>query len=391
MLDLKAIRDELRARRIDGWLFYDFHRRDPIAYQLLGLGAGMATRRWFYLVPATGTPRKLVHRIESAALDPLPGRKLVYAGLDELMKQLPRLLGRNRTFAMQYSPKAAIPTVSLVDAGTIELIRSLGHKVVSSAALVQKFAACWSPEQFQSHLAAGKVIDRVMQQAFSQAATYVRQGKPLTEYELQQWILEQFRANLIVTDEPPIVALGHNSGNPHYEPKAGASATLREGELLLLDVWGRTRSSTSVYYDITWVGFLGPTVPGKYAKIFSIVKDARDAAVRLVAEAVKAGRTVRGWEVDRAARDVIRKAGYARYFVHRTGHSIGTEVHGIGANMDGLETRDDRAIVPHTCFSIEPGIYLPEFGVRSEVNVYVAERQARVTGAVQDAIVPLLA
>jgi len=392
MPNIQAIQAELRASKLGGWLFYDFHRRDPIAQRILGLSAdGMATRRWFYMIPAKGTPRKLVHRIESGALDSLPGQKLVYAGQDELRRNLPRLLGRAKTVAMQYSPRNAIPYVSMVDAGTVELVRSLGRKVVSSADLVQKFEASWTPEQFQTHLAAGRVIDRITREAFAQAAKRVRENGALTEYDLQQWILEEFRANSIVTDEAPIVAVGPHSGDPHYEPKATGSATIRNGDLLLLDIWGKQKSAGSVYYDITWMGFLGSRVPAKYAKIFSIVKEARDAAIAFVQQAVADGRSIQGRQVDRAAREVIRKAGYGKYFVHRTGHNIGQEVHGNGANMDGLETQDVRRIIPHTCFSVEPGIYLAEFGVRSEVNVYVEERQARVTTAVQSEILALLA
>ena len=324
-------------------------------------------------------------------MDGLPGKKLLYAGIDELKKNLTKLLGREKTLAMQYSPLSAIPIISLVDAGTVELVRSYGKKVVSSGELIQKFAARWTPDQLNGHQAAGRCIDRIIQQAFGQAATYVRQGKPLTEYELQQWVIEQFRANLLVTDDAPIVAIGPNSGNPHYEPTAASSQMLREGEVLLLDVWWKLRAADSVYYDITWVGFLGAKVPDKVAQVFAIVKEARDAAVHLAQEAVKDGRRICGWQVDQAARKVIEKAGYGKYFIHRTGHNIGQEVHGLGTNMDSLETRDDRPIVPHTCFSVEPGIYLPEFGIRSEVNVYVAERQARVTGAVQNEVIPLLA
>jgi Xaa-Pro aminopeptidase len=351
----------------------------------------MAKRRWFYLIPAKGEPRKLVHRIEAGMLDALPGQKFVYASYDELRKGLPKLLGRAKTLAMQYSPENAIPYVSTVDAGTVELVRGFKRKVVSSAELVQKFEARWTPEQFEAHLQAGKVIDRVMQQAFGQAGAYARQGKALTEYDLQQWILQQFRANLVVTDSAPIVAVGPNSGDPHYEPKPEGSRPIREGDFLLLDIWGKTRAQRSVYYDITWVGYLGSKVPETYTRIFRVVKEARDAAVTLVQDAVKGGRALRGFEVDQAARRVIEKAGYAKYFVHRTGHNIGQEVHGTGANMDSLEMRDDRRIIPHTCFSVEPGIYLPEFGVRSEVNVYVADRQARVTGAVQSEVLAILA
>ena len=392
MPDIKAIQSELRTAGLDGWLFYDFHHRDPIAQRVLGLPAeGMATRRWFYLIPARGEPRKLVHCIESGALDNLPGQKLVYAGQDELRKNLSRLLGRAKKVAMQYSPRNAIPYVSMVDAGTVELVRSLGCKVVSSADLVQQFEACWTPEQFESHLDAGRVIDRITQEAFAEAARCVRSKTPLAEYDLQQWILQQFRANSLVVDEAPIVAVGPHAGDPHYEPKPGSSAPIREGDLLLLDIWGKCSAPGSVYYDITWMGFLGARVPQKYAKIFLIVREARDRAVAFVQDAGAAGREIRGWQVDGIAREVIRKAGYAKYFVHRTGHNIGQEVHGNGANMDGLETRDIRRIIPHTCFSVEPGIYLPEFGVRSEVNVYIEEGRARVTGPVQTEILALLA
>ena len=391
MLDIKAIQSELRAAGLGAWLFYDFRHRDPIAHRVLGLSAeGMASRRWFYVIPARGKPRKLVHRIESGMLDSLPGQKLVYASQEELRKSLPRLVGGVKRVAMQYSPRNAIPYVSMVDAGTVELVQSAGCKVVSSADLVQRFEACWTPEQLDSHLEAGRVIDRVRQEAFAQAANHVRNKTPLTEYDLQQWILEQFRANSIVTDEPPIVAVNQHSGDPHYEPKPGSAAPIHEGDLLLLDIWGKRQAPGSVYYDITWMGYLGSKVQEKYAKIFSIVREARDRAVAFVRDAVAAGRTIQGWQVDGAAREVIRKAGYAKYFVHRTGHNIGQEVHGNGANMDGLETQDVRRIIPHTCFSVEPGIYLPEFGVRSEVNVYVEDKQARVTGAVQTEILALL-
>jgi Xaa-Pro aminopeptidase len=392
MPDIPAIQAELRASKLDGWLFYDFHRRDTIAQHILELPAdAMATRRWFYLIPAKGAPRKLVHRIESGALNTLPGDKLIYAGKDELRKNLPRLLGRAKTLAMQYSPRNAIPYVSMVDAGTVELVRSLGRKVVSSADLVQKFEACWTPGQFESHLDAGRVIDRVTREAFAHAADNVRRSAALTEFDLQQLILEQLRANSIVADDAPIVAVGPHSGDPHYEPEAKGSAPIRKGDLLLLDIWGKKQVPGSVYYDITWMGFLGEKVPERFSEIFSIVKGARDTAVAFVRQAVAAGELIQGWQVDRAAREVIRKAGYAKYFVHRTGHNIGQEVHGNGANMDGLETQDVRRIIPRTCFSVEPGIYLPEFGVRSEVDVYVEEKQARVTGAVQSEILVLLA
>jgi len=391
MPDIGAIQKALRAQNLDAWLFYDFHHRDPIAASILGLSGGMGTRRWFYLVPARGTPRKLVHRVESRALDDLPGKTLLYSQLDELYENLPRLIGRAWRVAMQYSPKNAIPYVSMVDAGTIELVRSVGCVVISSADLVQEFEATWSAEQYRTHQAAGRVVDRVTQEAFVHAAATVRAGRPLDEYELQQWMLAQLQAGGVTTADPPIVAIGAHSGDPHYEPAAAKSAPIREGELLLLDVWGKLEAPHSVYYDITWVGYLGATVPPKYAKVFAVVQVARDRAVAYVQSAVKAGRPIQGWQVDGAAREVIRKAGYGKYFVHRLGHNIGQEIHGNGANMDGFETRDVRRVLPHTCFSVEPGIYLPEFGIRSEVNVFVDEGEARVTGPMQTAILPLLA
>ena len=391
MPDIKAIQSELRASKIDGWLFYDHHHRDPIAGHILGLGEnGMATRRWFYFIPSRGEPRKLVHRVEQGALDSLAGRKQVYSGWQELHKALGKLLSGSRKIAMQYSPDNSIPYIGLVDAGTVELVRKLKKRVITSADLVQKFEAAWTPEQLVSHLEAGKIIDRVRQAAFERAASRVRESQPITEFELQQWMLEQFRANGLTTAEPPVAAVQPNNGNPHYEPSARASRPIRAGDLLLLDMWAKFDRPRSVYYDITWVGYLGARVPDAYAKIFRIVRDARDRAIAFVGDSVTRGRTIHGWEVDNVTREVIRKAGYAKYFVHRTGHSIGQEVHGNGANMDGLETRDDRKIIPHTCFSIEPGIYLPEFGIRSEVNVYVGERDARVTGAIQQEILPLL-
>ena len=390
MLQIEAIQGELRSAGLDGWLFYDFHHRDPIAARVLGLGGGMGTRRWFYLIPKQGAPRKLVHRIESSALDSLPGKKWVYASLEEMEKHLRRLLSRCRKVAMQYSPRNAIPYVSLVDAGTVELVRAQGCRVVSSADLVQKFEACWSAEQYRSHLEAGRVIDRVTQGAFAQAASRARGKSSLSEYELQQWILEKFRAAGLTTEESPIVAVGPHSGDPHYEPRASGSSRIRAGDLLLLDVWGKMDRPGSVYYDITWVGYLGARVPAKYEKIFGVVAAARDRAIGFVQQSLAAGRAVQGWQVDRVAREAIRKAGYGKYFVHRTGHSIGQEVHGAGANMDGLETHDQRRILPRSCFSIEPGIYLPEFGIRSEVNVYIDGSEARVTGPVQTGILPLL-
>ncbi|HZV90226.1 MAG TPA: M24 family metallopeptidase [Candidatus Binatus sp.] len=389
--DINGIQNDLRAAKLDGWLFYDFRGRDPIAQGILQLPPGMRTRRWYYFVPAKGTPRKLVHKIETESLAALPGDTLFYAGQEELRKNLGRLLGRAKNVAMQYSPKNAIPYVAMVDAGTVELVRSTGVKVVSSADLVQKYEACWSQAQLESHLAAGAVIDRVVREAFQLAAKNVREKKTFTEYDLKQWILKEFESAGIAVDQGPDIAVGLHASDPHYGPTPETASPIREGDLLLLDVWGKTKTAGSVYYDITWVGYLGAKVPEKMAKIFGIVREARDKAIELIQSSIATGKPLQGWQVDKAARKVIEKAGYGKYFFHRTGHNIGQTVHGNGVNMDGLETHDVRHLIPRTCNSIEPGIYLPEFGIRSEVNMYIGEKEARVTGAVQKEILALLA
>ena len=390
-LNIAEVQKDLRAAKLDGWLFYDFRGRDPIAQHILGLPPGMRTRRWFYFVPTKGEPRKLVHKIESAALAALPGETLYFSAHQELAANLKKLLGRAKNVAMQYSPKNAIPYVSMVDAGTIELVRSAGAKVATSADLVQKYEACWSKAQLESHMAAGRAIDQIVKGAFAQAAEAVKKGTPLTEYDLKEWILRQFDQAGIVTEEGPDIAVNANASDPHYGPTKANAAPIREGDLLLLDVWGKQKAEGSVYYDVTWVGYLGKKVPEKYAKVFKVVRDARDAAVELIRSRVRAGKPLQGWEVDNAARHVVDKAGFGKYFFHRTGHNIGTSVHGNGVNMDGLETRDERHLIPQTCNSVEPGIYLKEFGIRSEVDVYVDEKEARVTGAIQNEILPLLA
>ncbi|MGA7907732.1 MAG: Xaa-Pro peptidase family protein [Candidatus Sulfotelmatobacter sp.] len=388
-MDLAAIQAALRERNIDAWLFYDHHHRDPIAYRTLGLPAGqMVTRRWFYLVPAEGEPVKLVHKIEAGHLDSLPGKKLQYSGWQELFDNLKAMLSSSRDIAMQYSPNNIVFYVSLVDGGTIDLLRGLGKNVVSSADLVAQFEATWSEEQIKSHFAARDAIDAITAGAFQEIGKRARNGGT-TEYAIQQWFMEAFGRENIVTDDPPIVAANANAGNPHYEPRGDRPAPIREGDLVLLDVWGKKNTPGAVYYDITWMGFVGAAPSGRMHEIFTVVRDARDAGVKTVIDAVNAGRRIAGWEVDRATRGHIQKAGYGDYFIHRTGHSIGTEVHANGANMDDLEIHDERQILPNSCFSIEPGIYLPEFGVRSEVNVLVRAKSAEVTGKIQREIVTI--
>jgi Xaa-Pro dipeptidase len=388
---LEEMQSDLRAAKLDGWLFYDFRGRDPIAHRILQLPNHMRTRRWFYFVPAKGTPKKLVHKIETQSLAAVPGDTLYYSGQDELRKNLKKIMRQAKMVAMQYSPKNAIPYVAMVDAGTVELVKSCGAKVVTSADLVQKYEACWTPAQLQSHLEAGKAIDRIVADAFAAAAKGVHSKKPLTEFELQQWILREFEKAGLMTEEGPDVAVNAHASDPHYAPSAELPTPIKEGDLLLLDVWGKTMAEGSVYYDISWVGYLGAEVPEKYTKVFGVITAARDKAVELIRASVAAGKPVQGWQVDKAARSVVEKAGYGKYFIHRTGHNIGTAVHGNGVNMDGLETHDSRRLIAGTCNSVEPGIYLPEFGMRSEVNVYVGESEARVTGAVQGEILALLA
>ena len=390
-MNLSEMQQDLRAAKLDGWLFYDFRGRDPIAHRILQLPPHMRTRRWYYFVPAKGTPRKLVHKIESQSLASLPGETLYYAGQDELRKNLAKLFSRAKTVAMQYSPKNEIPYVAMVDAGTVELVRGAGPKVVSSADLVQKYEACWTPEQLEGHLAAGKVIDRIIRDAFALAARRVREKQPITEWELCQWIVKEFAAEGITADEGPDVAVNEHASDPHYAPSAERPTPIREGDLVLLDVWGKLKKPGSVYYDISWVGYMGPKVPEKPAKIFSVLREARDRAVDLIKTSVAKGKPLQGWQVDKAARSVVERAGFGKYFFHRTGHSIGESVHGNGVNMDGLETKDVRHLIPGTCSSVEPGIYLPEFGIRTEVDVYIGEKEARVTGAVQNQILALLA
>jgi Xaa-Pro dipeptidase len=386
-MNLAAIQAALRERNIDAWLFYDHHHRDPIAYRLLRLPKSlMVTRRWFYLIPAEGEPQKLVHKIEAGHLDSLPGEKDQYAGWQELFDKIKKMLTNHRDIAMQYSPNNSIFYISLVDGGTLELIRGLGKNVVSSGDLVAMFEATWSEGQIQSHFAARDSIDQITAEAFREIRRRVRSGGT-HEHEMQQWFMEAFAREKLVTEDPPIVAVNQNSGNPHYSPQSGSSSPIREGDCVLLDVWGKKDTPDAVFYDITWVGHVGATPPEKFEEVFKVVSRARDVGVKTVQEAVAANKNIAGWEVDRAVRNHIGEADFGDYFIHRTGHSIGTEIHANGANMDDLEIHDERQILPNSCFSVEPGIYLPEFGIRLEVNVLVRQHTAEVTGKIQREIV----
>ena len=386
-MNLSAIQSALRERNIDAWLFYDHHRRDPIAYRVLGLPDNlMVTRRWYYLVPAEGEPTKMVHKIEAGHLDSLPGTKKRYSAWQELFEGLKTMLANHRDIAMQYSPNNIVFTVSLVDAGTIDMIRGMGKNVVSAADLIALFEATLSDEQIKTHFAARDLIDPITKAAFQEIGRRVRNGGT-TEHEMQQWIMEAFARDGLITDDPPIVAANANSGNPHYEPSADHPVRLREGDFVLLDIWAKQNKPGAAYYDITWTGVIGKAPSDRQREVFEVVRNGRNAGVEKVKNAIAAGQPICGWEVDRVTRDQIKQAGFGEYFIHRTGHSIGTEVHSNGANMDDLEIHDERRILPNTLFSIEPGVYLPEFGVRSEVNVLVRPKGAEVTGKIQDEIV----
>jgi Xaa-Pro aminopeptidase len=382
MFDLTAVQSALREEGVDGWLLYDFRGLNVLARRVVQMPEGtMLSRRWFYFVPAEGEPRKLVHRIESGALDHLPGSKIVYLRWQELEAGVAALVRGTKRVAMEFSPRNANPYVSRVDAGTLELVRANGPEIVPSGDLIQRFEACWDDEQWAMHLEAARHTRSAYDVAFGFITQRLRAGRPPRETEVQQVILDHFKANRVVCDHAPICAVGPNSGNPHYEPVAGKDAVVTEGSFVLIDLWAKCDRPRSVYSDLTRTAFAGREVPAKIREVFGIVARARDAAIDKVRSAFAEGRPLQGWEVDHAARDVIEQAGYGEAFCHRTGHSIGQEVHGNGANMDGLETREDRKVLRRTCFSVEPGIYLAEFGVRSEVDVFVdGAGKVHVTG-----------
>jgi Xaa-Pro aminopeptidase len=393
MFNLPEVQTALQQSGLDGWLLYDFRGLNVLARRVLGIGAeSHLTRRWFYFIPARGEPRKLVHRIESGALDPYPGGRQVYLRWQELEAGVQSLVQGARKVAMEYVPRNANPYVSRVDAGTVELVRSFGVEVVPSGDLVQRFEACWDDEQWEMHLEAARHTRSAYDVAFQFIRERTRNGGSVRETEVQARIMEHFAAHKLVTDHPPIVGAGPHSGDPHYAPGAGSDAAIREGDFVLIDLWAKCDRPRAVYSDLTWTCFVGREVPARYQEIFKIVARARDAAIAKVRDAFAAKRPLQGWAVDQAARDVIEQAGYGQYFCHRTGHSIGQETHGNGANMDNLETHEERRVLPRTCFSVEPGIYLPEFGVRSEVNVFVdGQERVHVTGGEpQTEVVPLL-
>ena len=382
MFDLAAVQAAIRAQNLDGWLLYDFRGLNVLALRIVAPPPDRhMTRRWFYFVPASGEPRKLVHRIESGALDHLPGSARVYLRWQELEDGVKSLVTGAKRIAMEYVPRNANPYVSRVDAGTVELVRSFGPEIVSSGDLVQQFEATWDDEQWAMHREAAVHTRSAYDVAFDFIAKRIKTNGSVGEAEVQARIMEHFAAHGLITDHPPIVGVGPHSGDPHYAPNPASDTPIREGDFVLIDLWAKFDRPRSVYSDLTRVAFVGDRVPEEYTKIFKIVAAARDAGIDCVRRAFAEKRPLQGWEVDQATRDVIEKAGYGEYFCHRTGHSIGQETHGNGANMDNLETHEERRVMPRTCFSIEPGIYLDQFGVRSEVNVFIdGQGGVHVTG-----------
>jgi Xaa-Pro aminopeptidase len=392
-LDIEAVQAALRGQGLDAWLLYDFRGSNAIAADVTGVGrqgGHLATRRWYYLIPASGEPRGLVHAIESHVLSHLPGTADRYAGRAQLESGLQRLLQGLRRIAMEYSPGCAIPYVSRVDAGTVELVRQLGVEVASSGDLVQQFSAVWGETEIASHVAASEKLYRIKDRAFEEAARRLKDGTATTEYQIQQLMAAWFAEEGLVSDSAPVVAAERNAGDPHYLPTSSATRTIGKDEVLLLDLWGKLGQPGAVFADITWVGYTGRQVPSRIADAFAAVRDARDAAVELVQQRTRSGQEIRGFEVDRASMAVLRGAGYADAILHRTGHSLGEAVHGNGVNMDDYETHDDRRLLPGTGFTIEPGVYFADFGIRSEINMIARDRDATVTGPRQSELLALL-
>jgi Xaa-Pro dipeptidase len=391
--DVAAIQQSLRAAGLDGWLLYDFHGSNPIAARLLGTAeAGkMTTRRWFYLVPAAGEPKGLVHAIERQTLDGLPGQKTAYAGRQQLETELTKLLAGMTRVAMEYSPECAIPYISRVDGGTLEAVRQRGVDVQSSGDLVQRFEAAWDGHALETHRDASRALYRIKDRAFGLVAKNVHDRISTTEFEIQQQMAGWFKEEGLMSDSDPVVAAQENAGKPHYLPTAALNRRINPNELVLLDLWGKKAGdAAAVYADITWVGFTGATVPDEMARVFNAVGGARDEAASLAQDSARHQRDLRGWQVDRAARAVLEGAGYGEQILHRTGHNLGHDVHGNGVHMDDYESHDDRRLLPGTGFTIEPGLYFSSFGVRSEINVFYGEHDAPITGPVQTEILRLV-
>ncbi|VTR94443.1 peptidase m24 : Peptidase M24 OS=Planctomyces limnophilus (strain ATCC 43296 / DSM 3776 / IFAM 1008 / 290) GN=Plim_0332 PE=4 SV=1: Peptidase_M24 [Gemmata massiliana] len=381
MFDLSAVQSAIREAGFDGWLLYDFRGLNVLAQRVAGVGPKLS-RRWFYFVPATGEPKKLVHAIEPSSLDHLPGaNKTVYRKWQDLEAGVGALVSGAKRVAMEYSERNANPYIGRVDAGTIELVKSFGCAIAASGDLIQQFEAVWDDDQEKSHFEAAKLCREAYDVAFNFIASEIKAKGGVLETAVQARIMKHFADNGMTTYSPPIVGVGPHSGDPHFDTAPETDVPIQRGSWVLIDLWAKMNRPRSVYADYTRTAYVGETVPEQYTKIFNIVAAARDAGIKKVKDTFASGKPLLGWEVDNATRAVIESAGYGEFYTHRTGHNIGQEVHGNGAHIDGLETREDRRIIPRTCFSIEPGIYLPEFGVRSEVDVYIdKDGKVHVTG-----------
>ena len=366
-------RKDRESKQFDGWLLYDFRGSNPIARNVAGINDPGITRRWFCYIPLGGMPIWLVHRIEVSHFAAVLGEVRTYTDWGELQREMETILKGSNRVAMEYSPFAAIPYVSRVDAGTVELIRSLGVEVVSSADLVQQSEARWTADQYAGHLESAHLILQIKDEAFAWLSKQLHDGMPVTEYDVQSLIMKRFDAEDLISGHPPIVAVNAKASDPHYYPTANQHQPIRPSDFVLIDLWAKQNVPDAVYADTTWVAYAGAVAPQRYIEVFEIVREARDIAVAFIRESFAADEMVYGYAVDDLVRSYITQRGYGEFFIHRTGHSIGTEIHGNGVNIDNLETRDERALIPGVCFSIEPGIYLPKFGVRTEINVFIAD------------------
>ena len=394
MFELGVIQSALREFNFDGWLLYDFRGSNVLAQRILQMPDGFTgSRRYFYFIPAEGTPEKIVHRIESDVLDHLPGNKTIYLRWQELEAAVDNIVGRHRIVAMEYSPRNGNPYISRVDAGTVELVRASGCEVVSSGDLISRFESTLTDAQWQSHLEASEITNAAFSRAWKFIADQVRTHGFVEELAVSDEIMRHFAEHNMTTYHPPIVAMNGNAGNPHYETGTGSTTKIVEGSFVLIDLWAKLNIPGAIYSDLTRTGYVGASVPEKFTTVFNIVAAARDAGIQYVRSACDAGRQIQGWEVDDAVRGVIEAAGYGPHFCHRTGHNLAQETHGNGTHIDNLETHETRRLLPRTLFTIEPGIYLPEFGIRSEVNVFIyADSTVQITGGpVQTAIVAILA
>ena len=392
-MQLKHIQDALREEKFDGWLFYDFRNQDPIAYRILGLDFNAHhTRRWYYFIPVSGTPHKIVSAVEPGALDSLPGEKHVYLSLKQKTSILSEILSPHPNITMNYSPMNDVPYVSMVDGGTLEFIRSFGCTIHSAQNLIQTFEGLVLEEAFETHRVVSPLMHSIMDKAFQEIGRRIHEGVTCREIDISQYIQNLYAENGLITIGCPEVAINVNAADPHYSPSTDGPS-MKLGDLVLIDSWAKLDQPGSIYYDHTWMAYIGEQIPDRIQAIWTVVKAGRDAAIAFERQKLTQGEPCYGWEVDNVCRDVIEKAGFGEYFVHRTGHSIGQEVHGNAVHIDGLETKDTRRIVPYVLHSIEPGIYMSheKIGIRSEVDVYVdGSGQVSITGPVQNDIVKII-